>query len=127
MKKNIILIIDDCQIYQSALQMIVEKAGFVSEIYGDGMQGMIRTNGDMDHVAAVLLDIYMPEIDGISLLGHLRSKYPGLPIYIISGSDDVDDKTGVLALGAAGYIPKPMDSAAIEHLGSLLQQLGHAS
>ena len=122
MKKNTILIVDDCPIYQSLLQKLVEKAGFLAESCTDGMQAMIRTNSNMENVAAVLLDIYMPEIDGISMLGHLRSKYPALPVYVISGSDDPDDKTGVLALGAAGYIAKPMNSEAIEVLTQTLLQ-----
>lgn len=124
MKKNIILIIDDCAIYQNALQMLVENAGFSTEHCTDGMQAMIRTNTNMEHVAAVLLDIYMPDIDGISILGHLRSKYPDLPVYIISGSEDPDDKTGVLALGAKGYIAKPMNGDAVATLTRILQELG---
>ncbi len=124
MSKNIILIIDDCPIYQTTLQNLVAQSGFTTESCTDGMQAMIRTNSNMENVAAVLLDIYMPEIDGISLLGHLRNKYPALPVYVISGSEDPDDKTGVLALGAKQYIAKPLDGEAAAALVKTLQELG---
>lgn len=123
MKKNTILIIDDEPLFQNTMQILVEKEGFATEICSDGMQAMIRTNQNMQDIAAVLLDIYMPEIDGISLLGHFRSKYPELPIYIISGSEEPEDKTGTLALGAKGYIAKPLDAKAIELLSQILRGL----
>lgn len=113
---NSILIIDDCEIYQAAMKRIVEKAGYTAEICSDGMQAMIRTNQNMEGFVAILLDIYMPEIDGISLLGHLRSKYPHIPVYVLSGSMDPEDKEAVLNLGAVDFIQKPLDAGAIDVL-----------
>lgn len=122
MKKNLILIVDDCPVYQGSLQFVVEKQGYTTETCEDGMKAMIRTNTNMDNVAAILLDIYMPEIDGISLLGHLRSKYPHIPVHIISGSTDGDDKMAALNLGAASFIPKPLTEESIAQLVASLKK-----
>lgn len=120
---NIILIVDDCEMYQSALQMLVAKEGFTTEACADGMQAMERIGRGLDGVAAILLDIYMPHIDGISLLGHLRHRYPGLPVFVVSGTEEASDRTAVLNLGANGFIQKPMTEETIAQLAAQLRAL----
>ncbi len=116
-----ILIVDDAPLYQATLAAVVKKLGFVAEICGDGSIVIPRLNQDASGVAAILLDIYMPEIDGISTLGHIRHNWPNLAVIVISGSEDSDDKATVLELGAIGYIKKPFAPDAIEaRLRSLL-------
>ena len=123
MPQKTILIIDDCPIYQKILQTIAHNAGFTTESCATGMAAMIRTNIHMENVAAILLDIYMPDIDGISLLGHFRSKYPTIPVYIFSGTLDDDDQKSALNMGAAQFIQKPMSPETITTFTAHLRAL----
>jgi DNA-binding NtrC family response regulator len=111
--KNKILIVDDCLSSRDALKTIVESVGFVPAIEEDGA-GAIRCLG-MEHqsIALVLLDIYMPQIDGISALGHIRGHYPELPVIIITGGGDSEDEATVRKLGAVAFIQKPYPIEAI--------------
>lgn len=108
-----ILIVDDAPLYQEMLKAIVEKLGFIAEICGDGSQAIPLLTANHGAYAAVLLDIYMPEIDGISTLGHISSNWPQLPVIIISGSDDTADAKSAAGLGAHGYIKKPFQPQQI--------------
>ena len=60
----------------------------------------------------VLLDHVLPGATGMQSLGALR-KVTKAPIYIMSGYTDDDTRKDALLLGAAGFLPKPLDSAAI--------------
>lgn|GEM_PF-5418503 len=85
----------------------MEKLGYTSESCVDGSEAIPYLSTHSDSVKAVLLDIYMPEVDGISVLGHFRSNYPELPVIIITGSDDAEDEKVAHSLGATGFIKKP--------------------
>lgn len=111
--KNTIVIVDDTRLYQGILKNIVETLGFNTLLCDDGVQAIDCLSKHIDAVAAVFLDIYIPQIDGISVLGHFRSNYPDLPVYIITGSEEASDKRSAVGLGAAGFIAKPFDADTI--------------
>jgi len=54
----------------------------------------------------ILLDINLPDRDGLSVLGELRERYATIAIIILSASDDQDKVKRAFSLGALGFIPK---------------------
>lgn len=108
-----ILIVDDSPLCHDILKSVVKRLGYGSAICEDGQEAIRYLSIHSGSVAAVLLDIYMPQIDGISTLGHFRSNYPALPVIVISGSEDDADEKTVNALGAAGFIKKPLILASV--------------
>jgi CheY-like chemotaxis protein len=114
--KNTILVVDDTPLYQDILATIVKKLGYKAKTLGDGGDAIKYLNKNRDSVLMVLLDIYMPQIDGISALGHFRSNFPDLPIVMITGSDDASDEKSSRGLGAVGYIKKPFHPETIKQV-----------
>ena len=105
--KNTIVIVDDARTCQQILEKIALKLGFKVQLCDDGEDSIEYLHKHIDQIVAVFLDIYMPRIDGISTLGHFRSKYPDLPVYIITSSDDIADERVVKSLGAVAFFKKP--------------------
>ena len=67
----------------------------------------------------VLLDIWLPGIDGVETLKQLRQNYPKLPIILMSGHAGVDIAVGSMKAGATDFLEKPLN------LDVLLEKLAH--
>ncbi len=103
-----ILIVDDQRAVREELAFALSYQGFRTLEAQDGQQGLAAlAQGD---IAAVLLDIKMPGIDGLEVLTRLRPDHPDLPVVMISGHGDLD--TAVLAVrkGAHDFLQKPFDT-----------------
>ena len=57
----------------------------------------------------VLLDVAMPELDGVETLKRIVALHPNLPVIMVTANADVEITSKLLALGASDYIPKPFD------------------
>jgi len=73
-------------------------------------------------VALVLLDLGLPDVDGLDLLSQLRERYPATGVAVLSGSERGSDVRAALDRGAQGYIPKSADPAELKHaVGRVLE------
>ena len=83
---------------------------------------------ELNTCSAVVLDIYMPGLDGLTLLSRVRASHPRLPIVIFTGAGyDEDTLQTALRLGANGYVSKGLKineiySALIRAIGSTERQ-----
>jgi DNA-binding NtrC family response regulator len=104
----IVLIVDDQRAVREELVFALGYHGFRTREAEDGEDGL-RQALDPE-VAAVLLDIKMPKMDGLEVLGKVHELRPGLPVVMISGHGDID--TAVLAVkkGAYDFLQKPFGS-----------------
>ena len=108
-----ILVVDDDRVNRMLLSSALTSAGHDVLNAENGRQALdlLRTNP----VDVVLLDIVMPELDGIETLEQIRSD-PALrevPVIMISALDDYDSVVHCIALGAEDYLPKPFDSVLL--------------
>jgi two-component system, OmpR family, copper resistance phosphate regulon response regulator CusR len=71
-----------------------------------------------DGIGVVILDLGLPDIDGLEVLRQLRARTSGLPVVILTARSDVEDCVRGLDLGADDYVPKPF---AIEELAARLR------
>ena len=71
-----------------------------------------------DEVDIVVLDLGLPDIDGLEVLRSLREAWPSLPVVILTARGDIDDRVAGLDLGADDYVPKPF---AIDELAARLR------
>ena len=105
-----VLICDDHQIVrQGILQMLADASDLA--LAGEAANGpeaiaRVRAGG----IDVVLLDIAMPQRDGLDVLRQLRSEYPKLPVLMLSTYPDRQYAVRSLKLGAAGYLNKSADS-----------------
>ncbi|KOA18080.1 transcriptional regulatory protein YycF [Clostridium homopropionicum DSM 5847] len=103
MKNNILIIDDDVELCR-LLNRCMENEGYEVSVAHNGVEGLESLSHNEFHL--VILDIMMPEMDGISVLTHIR-KTKNIPILMLSAKGDEMDKVVGLRLGADDYITKP--------------------
>ncbi len=106
-----ILVIDDEPSICEVLQDILEDEGFTVTTAG---------NGELAHAAfkanvfdVILMDIWMPDIDGISLLQGFQSAGNQSPVIMISGHGTVETAVEAIQLGAYDFLEKPLSTAKL--------------
>lgn len=100
-----ILIIEDEPSLRELIQRSLEKERYVVEAAADFQSGL-RKIEDYDY-DCVLLDIMLPDGNGLNLLEQLKKMHKRENVIIISAKDSLDDKVLGLELGADDYLPKP--------------------
>lgn len=113
-----ILIIDDRADVRRAIEAILKARGYTSRQAGGGCEGLdlLRTQ----YFDAVVVDIFMPDLDGIATIQLMRSDFPDLPIIAISGhavafavEGGVDFLDMAVELGASASLRKPFTPAQL--------------
>jgi two-component system nitrate/nitrite response regulator NarL len=102
-----LLIVDDHPVLRAGLAAMLRQLGEDTEVLQacDAAQGLSAadTHADLD---AVLLDLSMPGMDGMSAIREFGKRRPDVPVIVLSSSEDPNDVRRALASGALGYIPK---------------------
>jgi len=99
-----IALVDDDRNIQTSVSMALEAEGFKVKVYDDGaeaLKGLTAAPADL-----VVLDIKMPRMDGMELLGRLR-RTSRVPVIILTSKDEEIDEVLGLKLGADDYMRKP--------------------
>ncbi len=104
MEQRKILIIEDDTELADVIARKLENAGFAVLSTTDGLEGVRLV--DSDELDLILLDLTLPDVDGIDVLRHLRQR-TALPIVIISGRTEEAERVVGLELGADDYMAKP--------------------
>ena len=102
-----ILIIEDEKKLARLLKQGLEENGFTVDLAHDGADGQYQVeNYAYD---AVLLDLMLPEVDGLTILASLRNQGSDVPVLIVTARGEVEDRIKGLNLGADDYLAKPFD------------------
>src|SRR5580704_15605596 len=114
-----ILIVDDHALIRDALQGVLKKLkrGAVVLEASNSQQALGAVEGHAD-INLILLDLNLPDRNGLSLLAELRERFPTIAIVVLSAVQDRTNVQNALDLGVVGYIPK---SARREVMLSALQ------
>jgi two-component system copper resistance phosphate regulon response regulator CusR len=100
-----ILVIEDEPRILAFLARGLEAEGFRVDGAGSGTDGLTRA---LDHpYDAVVLDLLLPGLDGLSVLRELHEQRPDLPVVIVSARSDLPTKLRGFGLGASDYLAKP--------------------
>jgi two-component system response regulator DegU len=109
MRRLKVLIADDHRLILEATRLVLEHAEDI-EVVGEATSGsqvlplVARTSPDL-----VLLDVRMPEMDGLTCLDRLRKQYPNVAVVMLSAYDDPETIASALARGAKSFIGKMVD------------------
>jgi DNA-binding NtrC family response regulator len=103
-----ILIIDDEAEIRESLQTLLEMEDFRVALAGSAEQGLASLA--TDPVDLVLLDIGLPDRDGLEVLEEIRDRDPKLPVIMITAHGTVDNAVRAMQAGASNFIPKPWDN-----------------
>ncbi len=101
-----VLIVDDSNTTRQIEQAIFESAGFIVDTAIDGNDALNKLKAK--HIDAVVTDINMPRMDGITLLSNIRlmKQYNNTPVIVVSGAYDPEAKKQFLDAGAQAFIVK---------------------
>jgi two-component system, OmpR family, response regulator MprA len=115
-----ILVVDDEAAVRDALRRALELEGYEVELATDGLDALTRLEDDGPEPDAVVLDILMPELDGLEVCRRLRRAGRRLPVLMLTARDGVSDRVEGLDAGADDYLVKPF---ALEELLARLRAL----
>ncbi len=102
-----LLVIDDDAGNRRLVTAIFDRQGFEVLAACDGTSGLEMAKASQPDV--VLLDLRMPGIDGFEVLEQFKALRPGMPVVILTGSQDVKDAVRATQLGAFNYLTKPVN------------------
>jgi DNA-binding NtrC family response regulator len=100
-----VLVIDDDEVMLDACRRILRAEGFDVDVEAEGLRGRARAL-DVAY-DLVLVDLRLPDIDGLDLLAALRERQPDVELMVITGHSSLDSAVQAGRLGAFDYLPKP--------------------
>lgn len=106
-----ILLIEDDDLVADSLARALRGSGYVVDCVGDGTHA--ETAVKTEPYDAVILDLGLPEMDGLEFLRRIRAKKIGVPVLILTARDSYEERIEGLDCGANDYVTKPF------HLGEL--------
>jgi len=106
MAKPALLVVDDEPNILSTLRRALELEGYAVEVAGSGRVALDKLKGAA--FDAVLLDVAMPDLDGLSTLKQIRASQPELPVMMMSGNATLATAVEATRLGACDFLEKPL-------------------
>ena len=113
-----ILIVDDDPAVQMTIRLLLERAGHHVTVAGDGRKGLALFEASQFDL--LFLDIFMPGMDGLETMRHIRALQPAIPIVVISGRSITPDAYAepdflkmATKLGAVASLQKPFRADAL--------------
>ncbi len=124
MQPRKVLVVDDSKLMHKMYEVMLRQYPLVYAL--DGRQALERL-GEHPDVELILLDINMPNMNGLEFLAALRAEGNGTPVVIISTEGREEDTARGLEAGAAAYIKKPFRSDEILDVIARLEQPAEAA
>lgn len=100
-----LLVVDDEELYCEACRRIFSRQGFVVEKSQDARRGLELA--ESNDYSAILLDVRMPEMDGLEFLRNLRATKPDVPVILMTGFPTIPGAASAVRLKASDYVTKP--------------------
>ncbi len=128
MSPSRVLVVDDEPDIRDLLREILEEEGYAVTVAGDAEHARIARREDHPDIA--LLDIWMPDVDGITLLNEWHGgEAPGFPVIMMSGHGTIETAVEATRLGAFDFVEKPLSLAKLlvtvrNALGSVTPRTG---
>lgn len=103
----IIRIVDDEAVVRKALKFLLESEGWTVEAYEKGSEFLIEDRPSL--IGCLILDVAMPEMNGLELYRRLRERNYEVPVIFLTGHGDVDMAVQAMKDGAIDFIQKPIN------------------
>ncbi len=111
MTKRIVYVVDDEEPIRRSLKLMLSVQGYAVTLFesGPALLGVV----DALMPGCVLLDVRMPEMDGIEVQRHLAAQPEGLPVVVMTGHGDLTIAVSALQSGAVSFVEKPFTRATL--------------
>jgi two-component system response regulator MprA len=121
-----VMVVDDEPAMREALELALRLDGFEVELVPDGREAIRQLPQARPDV--VLLDVLMPELDGIEVCRRMRTAGDRTPVLMLTARDEIDDRVAGLEAGADDYLAKPFAlPELLARLRALLRRTGWAA
>ncbi|WP_323001599.1 sigma-54 dependent transcriptional regulator [Denitromonas sp.] len=107
-----ILIVDDDKAIRQTLKVHFQQCGFrvsLAETAEEGVNLVMSSN-----VNAIVSDIRLPGLDGLSFLREVKQRFPSMPVIMITAFHDLEMTVAAMQGGATDYVPKPIDLTELD-------------
>jgi len=115
-----ILVVDDEPAVRESLRRALQLEGYGVELAGDGSEALYRLESREFEPDGIVLDVLMPELDGLEVARRLRRSGSRVPILMLTARDEIADRVAGLDAGADDYLVKPF---ALEELFARLRAI----
>ena len=117
-----VLLVDDHKLVRAGIRSLLEKLSAIEVVAeaGDGLEALLQVAEH--HPQVVLMDIAMPNLNGLEATRRMSTEFPEVPVIILSIYSDEEHVYQALRAGAAGYLLK---GAAIEELELAIRAVAH--
>lgn len=123
MKQNNILIVDDDTGHRTMLEALLNQWNFIVQSATNGQEAFEKTK-EFPY-DSILMDIRMPEMDGMSALEKIQEYNPSIPVIMMTAYSDIESAVEAVKMGAYDYLTKPLDFDRLKI--TLTRSLEHAS
>jgi DNA-binding response OmpR family regulator len=113
-----VLLVEDSERLRKAIVAALKRFGYAVDTAADGEEGLWLAQSH--HYDAIVLDIMLPKLDGLSVVAELRRREDVSHVLLLTARDTVDDRVRGLRAGADDYLIKPF---ALEELLARVQAL----
>jgi two-component system, OmpR family, response regulator len=118
-----VLIAEDETTVATAVAKAVTRSGFVSDVVSDGEEAWFR--GSTESYIAIILDLGLPGLDGLTVLRRWRAEGIKTPVIILSARGTWAERVGGIDIGADDYLPKPFEmEELISRLRAVVRRSG---
>ncbi len=118
-----VLVVEDDELIRDGLAAVLVHAGYLVLTAGTGHDaiGLLRT--PLSPVDILLLDVQLPDVNGVDLCTRMREIFPKLPVVVCSGDTSSGERAALRKLGIQGFLQKPVDMEQV--IAALAKALSH--
>lgn len=106
-----ILLVEDNSALSTSLKQALQKQHYAVNCVATGRLALDVINAETPDI--VILDLGLPDMDGLTLLKQARQKHPDLPVLVLTARAELDDRIAGLDTGADDYLAKPFEMAEL--------------
>jgi two-component system, NtrC family, response regulator AtoC len=125
MRPGKILVVDDDPEVRMATRDFLSSKGYEVALAEGGREALRMIDASPPDV--VLLDVAMPDMDGMEALKRMVAMHPAMPVIMVTANADIEITSKVLQLGAADYVPKPFDLDYLDQAISIQLSAGRGT
>jgi len=125
MRPGKILVVDDDPEVRMATRDFLSSKGYEVVVAEGGREALRLLDASPPDV--VLLDVAMPDLDGMETLKRIVATHPAMPVIMVTANADIEITSKVLQLGAADYVPKPFDLDYLDQAISIQLSAGRGT
>jgi two-component system response regulator FixJ len=116
-----VCLVDDDEAVRDSMRVLLESYGIAVQDYASARDFLSK--GQSDRSECMLLDLHMPEMDGLELLEAMRKQGSSLPVIVITGRGDAQLSSRVIQAGAYTLLNKPVeDDLLLQSIASAVER-----